>query len=112
MFWKIYFFIQLFLLVCVHAGYGFPNNWRIADFIITIIALMGLFGLAWEKKIFISIFWKIFLAIFILWQIYLDVLNPEQIDTGLKWLIIALIILIPFPIALFIYAFKRDYLWE
>ncbi len=117
--WKIYFGFLLILSIPSYTHYGLPRHWGVIDFIIYILATIGLFGFCWSKKIFTKNFWKILLPICIIWNIfyqYFIPLMPEvaKLSPKIPRVVLATIIWIPYiplVIALYLYGFKNTELW-
>ena len=121
MFWKVFFWIFTVIIALYHASVGFPRIWEFVDLVFSIIAVVGLFGLSWERKIFTRLFWRIFLIVCISWGIFYSYLLPDIpinytvpvseeflfIDSVLTWVLTILVF-----VAIFLYGFKRNYLWE
>lgn len=75
--------------------------------IIELVALIGIFGFAFKKQIFSSIFWKIFLIPFVLIEGYIIYTSTFQ-DIFLVF-IYSLAIILPAPYTIYAYGFK--YKW-
>lgn len=121
MFWKIYFFVLVVLLAFYHSSVRFPRIWEVLNLVIDVIALIGLFGFCWEKKIFKRLFWKTFLPICIIWSVLYQLFIPDiqkvYVAPYLGWFeladrIFSLSINILLFIALYLYGFRRTELWE
>lgn len=126
MFWKSYFWVISILMTLHHlavydlAG-GFSRIWEVANITVDIVSMIGLFGFCWEKRIFYQLFWRIFLPVCIIWcviytnfipelQEIAEITTPQIFDTFDMVFSHAIFILL--IIALFLYAFKRRYIWE
>ena len=121
MFWKIYFWILVVLLALYHASVGFPRIWEFIDLIHNIIAIVGLFGFCWERKIFTRLFWKIFLIVCIIWfllyQYYIPEIQRVYVAPAPQWFglfdrVFSLVMNILLFVALYLYGFRRTYLWQ
>ncbi len=120
MFWKIWFGI---CIVIIPLSYTSAISLKYYDFINLILdigTLIGIFGLAWEKPIINKTFWKVFLPIAVVWAI-INVFFPhphKPTHAPLPdWfptldLIVSLLINALSYIAVFLYGYKRKYLWE
>ena len=83
--------------------------------------IVGLFGFCWEREIFSRLFWKCFIPVLIIWKILygyfipeldkIAQINPpqwyESTDLAITWCLNIL-----WLIALYLYAFRRQELWE
>lgn len=61
MWWKIYFWINVVLLICAFIGYGTFPSWTIRDVVDIIGCIMGLLGLyafVYKKMVFTPMVWK------------------------------------------------------
>ena len=70
MFWKIYFWLLIVLTVPSYFWQGFSRSWEIIDFILFIVAMIGLFAFSWQKKMFTQLFWKTYLPTYIIWNVF------------------------------------------
>ena len=121
MFWKIYFWLLIVLTLPSYLWQGFSRSWEIIDFILFIVAMIGLFAFSWQKKMFTQLFWKTYLPTYIIWNVFYQYFLPlpqkvSEVDLGglsqsmtatITW-----IIFIPLIIALYLYGFKRTELWK
>ena len=121
MFWKIYFWLLIVLTVPSYFWQGFSRSWEIIDFILFIVAMIGLFAFSWQKKMFTQLFWKTYLPTYIIWNVFYQYFLPlpqkvSEVDLGglsqsmtatITW-----IIFFPLIIALYLYGFKRAELWK
>ncbi len=119
--YKIYFWV---LTVSALPLYFFiPENELskiniLIDFFASIISLIGLFGYVYKKPIFRSVIWKVWFIICIGWQLYYFTLTdiPDNSEIPIVGKIIFMIIFIafmfPFYLALYLYGYKSDQLWE
>ncbi len=121
MFWKVYLGFLIILSLPTYLWQGFSRIWEIIDIIVLAVAITGLIAFSWGKKLLAQRFWKVFLLVFMVWnmlyQYFLPVLQKvSEVDIGrLSRPMIATIVWIPFiplAIALYLYAFKRNELWE
>ena len=107
MFWKIYLWMLLGSHVLTFGqqfGDGIPFFLSVIDTTTTIFALLGLFGLAYGKKIFNSIFWKLLVPLLILWDLY-----AAFVVLQLSSLAAVIIFLFVFPsyVGVALYAFRN-----
>ena len=124
MFWKIYFYILIALYVpsyFYNFTIGLNRFWEFLDISVTAFCLVGLFGFSWKKGIFSQQFWQSLFWGSIGWFIIYHYFMPiplqalEHFPPNLSQKVLAtieFIPLVPFYIALFIYAFKRSELWK
>jgi len=112
--WKIYFWIVIINAVFVYPWQGFSRLWEIADLLIFLMAVVGLFAFVWKKVIFSIGVWKAYFTIQILWNIfYLFILPlPEKIMDSyqisqITASTITVIFYIPLFYALYVYSFKQ-----
>ena len=113
--WCIYAWpITLLLLSSdLFAGYQHSGNYvipfAVLDFLISLPSLVALHLHIWDKKFFHPSFWKIYTFLFYAWDLSFNVLI-QPVVTGEKFVpanLIAPVILLPFYVALFRYAFRR-----
>lgn len=120
-FWKIYFW---FLLVVVGLLFGASlvlglDMIKILDSPVSLIALAGLFGFAYQKTIGGSIFWKVWLPFVVVWDIFVNFLwNGVSGLYDLSTLEIAFVIAIFYLlflgeyVALYLYGFCSPKIWS
>ena len=109
LFWKIY--LIIFVLIAIYSYYitwhylGLVN---LIDFIVSIPSLIGLYGLAFGKKILKSIYWKIYFWFFVAWYIIINFAVPVlQEKTNYVYAdFLGTLVTIPIYVALYIYSFK------
>jgi len=121
MFWKIYFWILVVLLAFYHPSVGFPRIWEVLNLVIDVIAIVGLYGFCWEKRILARLFWRGFLPICMIWTVLYQHFIPDiqkvYVAPYPGWFeladrIFSLLMAILLFVALYLYAFKRSKLWE
>ena len=119
MFWRIYFFICLFLyfgdILLRLLVTGFRLDWLSfsVNYIIPYcVIVIGIYGFAYSRKIINALFWKIVFIVSIIWEI-IDYINYDDIEpfTIDKFDIIFFLIVLPTVYGLFVYAFKSKELW-
>lgn len=71
-FWRTYFCFLIFLAALSAIDASALRPGKIPDLIAMILALIGLFGFAWQRKISHPLFWKIFSLIYLIWNIYFE----------------------------------------
>ena len=109
-FWRIYFFvivlIHLFSYTDLRTFEGINELDRFIlffDIPITLTALLGLYLLAFRKKIFTARFWKTFFCIYIAWDFTINILMG---NFGLDGIIRGIILFGPLYMAVYFYGFK------
>ncbi|MFC1824287.1 hypothetical protein ACFL9T_16375 [Thermodesulfobacteriota bacterium] len=119
--WKIYFWIAAVLIgLSLLASFFFTvSAYEVIDLAVSVIGVIGLFGLAYSKRMLSVDFWKFFFYIaFLETIIYTFVLpyfnvplygEPSSINV---YAFIEIAFGIPFLLGLYVYAFRRDVLWE
>jgi len=119
--WKFYFWVILaFDMVSFVIPYE-RRIWEIAETGFFVVALCGLFGFCWERKIIAKLFWQLFFAAFLCWiLVYFTFGRSQAIQSSLSAVplptlvivIIAVVVLhVPLFWGLFLYAFKSK-VWE
>ncbi len=111
--WRIYFWV----LILLSAPYYIKPDLKITEMIdgvLFVIALVGLYGYCWYKKILSKDFWRIFFVVAIGWNIFDLFTNPkgtevmgEDFIAGLFAIAFAVAFFIPLFIALYRYAFYK-----
>lgn len=108
MIWKIYFcFILVISIPLFLFGASGQSIELVIDLSSLIVLMLGLFGLAWNKKIFSIKFWQVYFPLAVIWNLGHAYFTFEGVST-----IILTAIYIPTLIAAFLYAFKRDEIWS
>ena len=120
--WHIYFWGIVALDII---GFVLPQSRRIFETIdtaIVLVALMGLFGFCFEKKMLSRLFWQIFFAGFVIWvSVYYFILPPLPAVTEhamhLRMPVrivttFGLLPHIPLFVALYLYAIRRSSIWQ
>lgn len=118
-FWKIYFWFILIFSAVAYLAQGSPSAWELIDLISFGVAIIGLFGFCWQKKLLGELFWRVFPVAFLVWNVFYQYFLPRLQDppdlVELPQPIVATIELIPFVpliVALYLYGFKRTQLWK
>lgn len=122
--WKIFFFLYTFLVVIGLGTMAYTGELKIAvletiDLILSVIALVGLFGLAFNKVIGKQSFWKYFfylnLVVIVITGLIFPVFGIEMYGQVSEFNIefaIGLLFAAPIVWASYLYAFKRSYIWD
>lgn len=122
--WKIYFCCLTLLLVTLYVltfAYFLPNSsasMNIAHYLdlpISIVALVGLYGYAFRKRIGHPNLWKVWLVIIVLWDMFYNLVLSGWTHLELVDMVIFLLvygILFPEYFALYMYGFRSGELWQ
>ena len=106
-FWKIYLVVISLLSIPLFLGGSSGGGAEFAtDSSFLVVQLVGLAGLAWNKKIFSGIFWKVFFPLCAAWNLGHAFLTVRDMFG-----VILTAIYFPSLIGTYLYAFKRDHLW-
>lgn len=114
-FLKIYFFLLLGFLgsFLVPSILDYDTNTSIdyIEYFFEFVFLLGVFGYAFEKKIFVNKLWQIFLPLVIVWNIFFLIYITDLNLTTLKFFgfsLIYFIFLLPGYIALYLYGHHNE----
>ena len=119
--WKLYFWLLVFALLALN-GAAVKRGFSMRDAIdvpISLTGLAGVFGFAYQKSIFVSIFWRVFLPVIFVWDIFANFLGNGV--SGLRdftWLEIVFVIAVYYVlfsaeyVALYLYAFRSEKIWN
>ena len=122
--WKIYFYCLTLLLVSLYVltfTYLLPDTsaaMKIAlyvDLPISIVALVGLYGYAFRKRIGHPNFWKVWLVVVVLWDMFYNLVLSGWTHLELQDMIAFLLaygILFPEYFAIYMYGFRSGELWQ
>lgn len=107
--WKIYTWI---LAACLAVAYYdiFSETAKIPDFLdipISLVALVGLFGYAYNKKIGKRRFWQFWLLLLIPWDILYNFFLAKHPDVPKILVVVGIVLFLPEYIALYRYSFTR-----
>ena len=102
---------MIFVLIVVYSYYvtrHYLGLINLIDFIVSIPSLIGLYGLAFGKKILKSINWKIYFWFFILWYVIINFAVPalQEKPNYVYADFLGTLVTIPLYVALYIYGFK------
>jgi hypothetical protein len=119
--WKIYFIILSFLLLIAYFDIISKGStfFDYLDIIISLIALLGLFGYSFRKQIFEMRLWQTWLFVIVNWDILYNLVlthtlgvAQNNIKLGFIEYIISVFMVLPEYIALYLYGFKSSDLWK
>jgi len=113
---KLFFKIYLILIITFHSLMEFINNDPLEtidyfDYPLVLIALLGVFGYAFGKKILFTKFWQMYLFLIILWDIYRNFYGFEYSSIRSSFdllLILSFYILIYAPMYVAIYLYGHE----
>lgn len=124
MFWRIY---SVALALILLPTYSIimkvsPGIFDYLDMIISVGALMGFIGYAYEFRIISMTLWKVYFFLAIAWDLFYNILIsmvlnlavhlPFEEKTTWVGVLVSFAIIIPEYIALFLYGYKSEMLWE
>lgn len=112
--WKIYSWI---LAGCLAIAYYdiFSESAKIQDILdipVSLVALVGLFGYAYKKKIGKRKFWQFWLLLLITWDILYNFFLKKYPDIPAGWLAAGYLLFLPEYIALYKYSFTQRFQWN
>jgi hypothetical protein len=130
--WKIYFWLSILisLLMMLSIGLGFTDSRALLnleadytlldglDFSLWLLSLLGVYGMAWTKKIFFHRFWLILFFVYLFWVVFYSLIYPfyfgfptygsnPDIDNLMFEIPLSLIHFYP----LYRYVFGMNFLW-
>jgi hypothetical protein len=110
-------FLTLFCVICFILGIIYNTYYTLLErlhFSVDILSLLALWGLGLQKRILSRLFWRILFFIHALLCV-LCLIYGTKYDLPLMWCVIIHVadamILIPYWIGLFIYAFRSKHIW-
>jgi hypothetical protein len=115
--WKIYFIILSFLLLIAYFDIISKGStfFDYLDIIISLIALLGLFGYSFRKQIFEMRLWQTWLFVIVNWDILYNLVlthtlgvAQNNIKLGFIEYIISVFMVLPEYIALYLYGLNRQ----
>jgi hypothetical protein len=124
MFWRVYSVVlALFLLpaysVIMKAS---PGIFDYVDMIVSVGALMGFIGFAYEFRIISMSLWKFYFFLVIGWDVFYNIFIsmifdlavhlPNEEKTSWIGVAVSFALIVPEYVALFLYGFKSEPLWE
>jgi len=119
MFWKIYAILLTVILVTAYVivFVGGVQTLHYVDLPISIIALVGLYGFAFQVKLVNIWIWRVWLGIVVAWDMYYNFYDaissaPEFSPLIIGGIVVAIGIIIPEYIALFLYGFRSHSIWD
>jgi hypothetical protein len=119
--WKYYFWV---ILAFDMVSFVLPFDrrvWEIVETAFFFVALVGLFGFCWKRRIIARVFWQVFFAAFMCWiLVYFTIIRSQAMPASLAsiptpTLIMFAIVVgalhVPLAAGLYLYAFKKG-IWE
>ena len=119
--WKYYFWV---ILAFDMVSFVLPFErriWEIVETFFFVVALAGLFGFCWKRKIFLRLFWQVFFAAFLCWILVYFTLGRSQAmpaslvsistPTLMALAAVAVLLHVPLVFGLYLYAFGKG-IWE
>lgn len=116
--WKIYFFILTGLLLVLYAiTFSGPLEGVLhyLDVPISMVALLGIYGYAFKRPIGHYNLWKIWFFVIVLWDGFYNLIPFKAAvfqPSDLVAILIGYGIIIPGYVALYLYGFRSQSLWE
>lgn len=119
--WKVYFcFLTAVVLVFLGGSITGPvSAIKIIDIPLSLIALAGLFGFAYQKSILMKTFWKVLLPVVVVWDLFANFLwNGVSGLRDFAWLEIVFVIAVYYVLfsaeyaALYLYGFRSKKIWN
>ncbi len=107
--WKIYSWVLAAILGLAYFTIllGTVTAPKIIDIPISLVALVGLFGYAYKKKIGTKLFWQIWLILLILWDILYNFFLMRYPDIPNGLVAAGILIFLPEYIALYNYSLSQ-----
>ena len=124
MFWRIYSVALALILLPTYSIImkASPGIFDYLDMIVSVGALMGFVGFAYEFRIISMKLWKIYFFLVIAWDLFYNIIISMVLNLAVhlpyegktSWLgaLVSFAIIIPEYIALFLYGYKSELLWE
>jgi hypothetical protein len=122
MLWKFYFWVVLALDIMSFVMPQQRRPWEDVDMGLFLVALLGLFGYCWARRIMSRLFWQIFLCCFLIWiGCYAFVIEPlpsvvaQAVRFGMNSRIIIALGILPYApliVALYLYSFGKTDVWD
>lgn len=95
--------------------------WELVETGFFLVALCGLFGFCWERRILSRSFWQLFVVAFLGWLTFYFCIRPPQgmqlslekipVFTFAALAAVTALLHVPLVSALFLYAFRRADIW-
>jgi len=121
--WKVFFWLILVLEMLSIFGMLSEDAVDVKHLILEVLmysfVLLGLFGFAYHKRIFVAGFWKLVLPVVMSYDAYsfatVEGLELQEVDSIMVVLVIMVILILPLLLfqyyALFRYGFKSAFIW-
>lgn len=125
--WKLFFWLILVLeilsLIDMFSDESAPAYKLILECVVYSMVLLGLFGFAYHKRIFVALVWRLVLPLVFFYDLLMLITSDWQEVTELKavegmYVVIGLLVIILLPLmliqyyALFRYGFKSAFIWN
>jgi hypothetical protein len=111
--WKVYFIIFVLSLFLTEVYLKLYSGFKLHEYLdlpLSVLALVGLFGLAFGKKILSANFWKIYFFVYLVWDTSFLFINPYISSSKFNFTtsLFAFIVMLPLYVGLYFYGFKFD----
>lgn len=112
--WKIYSWVLAAILALAYSTILTETITapKFIDIPISLVALVGLFGFAYKKKIGKRRFWQVWFTLLILWDILYNFFLTKYPDVPSVLVATGIIIFLPEYIALYKYSFTQRFQWD
>jgi len=119
--WKVYFWFLTVVVLALLGGSIMQGVTaiKIVDIPISLVALAGVFGFAYQKSVLTGVFWKAWLPVVILWDIFANFVwdgRAQMEGLGLLDIIVVVaffyLLFLPGYIALYQYGFRSERIWN
>jgi hypothetical protein len=120
--WKVYAVVMGLLSFASYYVTGLPRIWELIDFLVFLLMYAGLISFAWDQPLFHRRFWQVSFPVMVLWNVvYMfvipapeppEVADMDQFALAVLSAIIVVFIYIPWFVALYRYAYKREDIWK
>jgi len=113
--WKIYFWVlsAIYTLVFVNVFTRLDSDiHNYTNVLISLIALIGLYGYAYQTPLSKIKIWNVWFFLIIIWDLYDLFISFEDKNLTITFVVISYVFLIPEYIALYFYGYRSSHLWE
>ena len=120
-FWKVYFWFLAVVVLAFLTGsiMGPVSAIKTIDIPLSLTALAGLFGFAYQRSILMKIFWKVLLPVVVVWDLIANFLwNGVSGLRDFAWFEIVFVIAVYYVlflaeyVALYLYGFRSEKIWN